>query len=574
MTRSVGLLSTAERWVPRVVVGLAVALAASAARPPRDPQNGFHLIAFGQIPVAHQGRVKPLDSLARTSLAAMSGRQSLRVASSDGSEVRIPAVRWLLDVMTRRPAVKDYRMFRIENDQLSGFLGLERREGLRYSLSELGANVAMVGEQAARASEKPAGERDAFEAGALGLATQLGVLSDLQSWDEPHAVPPDAPGRPWRAWPEAVRGAGSTSADPAVRSLSALAAAWSAGDVSRFNSAVAEYRDWLDETRPADARSARIEAWFNHADPFGLARTFALYLVAFLLGCLSWLGAERLLRRTATGLLACALAVHAAGLVVRIDLTGRPPVTNLYSSALFIGFGCVALGLVLERVHGNGAGSLIGSLAGALTLLVAFGLGGGEDTMQVLQAVLDTRFWLATHVVCITLGYTATFVAGLLGGLLILRGVLTRSLDDGTFRSLGRMTYGTVCFATLLSFVGTVLGGIWADQSWGRFWGWDPKENGALMIVLWCALILHARWGGMVRERGVAALSVLGNVVTAWSWFGTNMLGVGLHSYGFMDQAMLWLVLFSLSQAAVAALAAIPLNRWRSFRRALEPALV
>ena len=99
------------------------------------------------------------------------------------------------------------------------------------------------------------------------------------------------------------------------------------------------------------------------------------------------------------------------------------------------------------------------------------------------------------------------------------------------------MVYGIVCFATFFSFVGTVLGGIWADQSWGRFWGWDPKENGALIIVLWNAIILHARWGGMVQQRGLMCLAIFGNVVTAWSWFGVNMLGVGLHSYGFTEAA-------------------------------------
>ena len=107
------------------------------------------------------------------------------------------------------------------------------------------------------------------------------------------------------------------------------------------------------------------------------------------------------------------------------------------------------------------------------------------------------------------------------------------------------MVYGIVCFATLFSFVGTVLGGIWADQSWGRFWGWDPKENGALLIVLWNAIILHARWGGLVRERGLMNLAIFGNIVTAFSWFGVNMLGIGLHSYGFMDAAFKWLMLFN-----------------------------
>ena len=142
----------------------------------------------------------------------------------------------------------------------------------------------------------------------------------------------------------------------------------------------------------------------------------------------------------------------------------------------------------------------------------------------------------------------------------------TRSLNKGTADSLTRMTYGVVCFATLFSFVGTVLGGIWADQSWGRFWGWDPKENGAVLIVLWCAVILHARWGGFIRQRGLMIMAIFGNVITSFSWFGVNMLGVGLHSYGFMEKAFPWLVGFIISQLALIAVAAMPLERWRSFR--------
>jgi cytochrome c biogenesis factor len=158
------------------------------------------------------------------------------------------------------------------------------------------------------------------------------------------------------------------------------------------------------------------------------------------------------------------------------------------------------------------------------------------------------------------------FLAGMLAMIYIVRGVFTRSLKKETADSLTRMTYGVVCFATLFSFVGTVLGGIWADQSWGRFWGWDPKENGAVLIVLWCAIILHARWGGFIRQRGLMIMAIFGNVVTSFSWFGVNMLGVGLHSYGFMQKAFPWLVGFIVSQLALMAVAAMPLERWRSFR--------
>jgi hypothetical protein len=127
------------------------------------------------------------------------------------------------------------------------------------------------------------------------------------------------------------------------------------------------------------------------------------------------------------------------------------------------------------------------------------------------------------------------------------------------------MIYGIVCFAMLFSFVGTVLGGIWADQSWGRFWGWDPKENGALLIVLWNALILHARWGGMVQQRGMAVLAVGGNIITTWSWFGVNMLGIGLHSYGFTPGQLFWLVTFVASQLGVMGLGLMPVHLLRSF---------
>src|SRR5262249_11318809 len=146
------------------------------------------------------------------------------------------------------------------------------------------------------------------------------------------------------------------------------------------------------------------------------------------------------------------------------------------------------------------------------------------DTLEMMQAVLDTNFWLATHVTCVTIGYTATFVAGFFGVVYVVLAVATsisRRFDGPIFltrevaKPLGQILYGVVCFAMLFSFVGTVLGGLWADYSWGRFWGWDPKENGALLIVIMNALVLHARWGGMVKERGMALLAIVGNMVTA-----------------------------------------------------------
>jgi ABC-type transport system involved in cytochrome c biogenesis permease subunit len=259
--------------------------------------------------------------------------------------------------------------------------------------------------------------------------------------------------------------------------------------------------------------------------------------------------------------------------------------------------------LILEKFHKNGIGAFVAAGIGFITLIIAHHLAREGDTMEMMRAVLDTNFWLATHVVAVTVGYASTFVAGFLGLLYVILGVFTPNLtrpmaqksadpvaaatalpvktggsNVRTFKevsataekgelgkSIARMIYGIVCFATLFSFVGTVLGGIWADQSWGRFWGWDPKENGALIIVLWNALILHLRWGGLIRDRGLANCAIFGNVVTAWSWFGVNMLGIGLHSYGFTEAAFKWLVLFVLSQLALIALGQLPLKLWKSF---------
>ena len=126
------------------------------------------------------------------------------------------------------------------------------------------------------------------------------------------------------------------------------------------------------------------------------------------------------------------------------------------------------------------------------------------------------------------------------------------------------MIYGTVCFAIFFSFFGTVLGGLWADDSWGRFWGWDPKENGALMIVIWNAIVLHALWGKLVGDRGLAVLAIVGNIVTAWSWFGVNELGVGLHSYGFTEGVGVILALFWTSQVVLIFIGLLPKKMWYS----------
>jgi len=404
--------------------------------------------------------------------------------------------------------------------------------------------------------------------------------------DDPHAAPDD---KGWQTLGmgftmDLVSRLAERGPSPAVESLTKIIGAYSRGDAETFNREVAAYQGYLAKNPPDeyDAGTVRFEAWFNHARLFFNA--WVLYIVAFvasLVGLLLWFW-QRPIGRTVFWLLVLLFIVHTLALAGRVMISGRPPVTNLYSSALFIGWGGVLFGLVIQAVFRLGIGNLIASLSGMATLHIAYQLAADGDTFKVMQAVLDTNFWLTTHVLTIALGYTATFVAGALGILYIVMGIATPALK-GRFgevtptryaslanRSIGdvleKMIYGVLCFALFFSFVGTVLGGLWADDSWGRFWGWDPKENGALIIVLWNALVLHAYFDGWAGARGLAVLAVVGNICTAWSWFGVNELGVGLHSYGFTEGVLMKLGSFVGVQLLLVVVGMLPLSIWRSFR--------
>jgi ABC-type transport system involved in cytochrome c biogenesis permease subunit len=361
----------------------------------------------------------------------------------------------------------------------------------------------------------------------------------------------------WRSIGEALRSAGPV--EPAVAHWARLGLGWTVQDPAVFNAAVGTLVGDASTLRPDLARHSEHEWLFNLAQPFYAG--MVVYVLALLVLFVSWLWQPDLLRRAAFGLLVGGAVIHTAGLVSRIVLQGRPPVTNLYSSAVFVGWAAVIVAIVMERIYQRGLATLVAGAAGFASLLVAHHLTGDGDTMEMMRAVLDSNFWLGTHVVTITIGYSGTYLAGLFA----IVWVLWRFLGGGE-ASVGKaiygMTYGVICFALFFSFLGTVLGGIWADQSWGRFWGWDPKENGALLIVLWNAVILHARWGGYARERGIMSMAIFGNVITSLSWFGVNMLGVGLHSYGFMDKAVWALAGFCGSQLALIGVAYLPPRFW------------
>lgn len=321
------------------------------------------------------------------------------------------------------------------------------------------------------------------------------------------------------------------------------------GNRDAFNESIESYLSEVYREPPKKYSSWRLkaESWMNRAGPFYFP--MVLYLLAFVISIVGWVGLRRPANRVAFTLIIAALVIHTIGLVIRVYVSGRPPVTSLYSTALFISWGMVIFLMIAERFLKTGIGNLMAGMSGYFILLLSMSLAVEEmDTMSVLRAVLDTQFWLSTHVVIISLGYSSTLAAGVFGMAYIVSGIFSPMMDKQSRKELGRIIYGITCFSLFFSFVGTVLGGLWADDSWGRFWGWDVKENGALMIVLCNAILLHARWAGLVKERGLAVLSLFGNIIVVWSWFAVNELGVGLHAYALTQGKMMWVSLFWLLQ--------------------------
>ena len=316
-----------------------------------------------------------------------------------------------------------------------------------------------------------------------------------------------------------------------------------------------------------------LEVRFYRGDYF--TRALVFFLLAFVLVAFSWMAPHS--RWLVAGVWTTAglgTLFVVVGVVLRCIIRERPPVSTLYETILFI-TGCITIVcLAIEWMQRGRIALALAPILGAAGMFLAMKYELKEavtarDTMPSLVAVLDTNFWLATHVTTITLGYAAGLLAAALGNLWLLGKMAGLKRNDaGFYRSISRMTYGVVCFGLIFSVVGTILGGVWANYSWGRFWGWDPKENGALLICLAELFILHARMGGYVREHGLAVLVVLNGLCVAFSWWHVNNLGVGLHSYGKTEGVILALTTYYGIGAAIVVASLL----WRQWGRAAAPA--
>ncbi len=529
--------------------------------------------ALRRLTVLEGGRKKPFDTYARILLRRLSGR-----STGNG----LDACAWLARVLFTPGATLDDPLFHVGDPGLLAAIGVGGGRGGRFSFNELRPGLNRLHELAVRqvrsGDDRPgrfAGEVMRLFANvsayyglldAFAFARPEGAMTDAVS-PAPALVPLTGdPSEPWLSPAQALaRGAAlPLAARREIEFLALACRAYAGGDQEGFDRALGDFdRARRGRLGAALGRPARIslELLYNRVAPFfkaELAYGLALLLLLLALAC-----QRRIMERLSSLALLAGLAVHAFGIIARMAITARPPVTNLYETFVFVSWTAAAMGLLLYWAQKHGPGLLAGGLAGLAFLLIADGYALDGDTMGVLTAVLDSNLWLTVHVITIALGYAGGVVAGIIGHVVLVQQLRRRPVE--TVARTAGLLHPTLAFGLSFTVIGTLMGGIWADLSWGRFWGWDPKENGALLIIIWCAVLLHARLAGHIGPIGLAAGSVGAIVCVALAWFGVNLLGLGLHAYGFTSGASRGLLAFIALELAfvAAALAALARKRRR-----------
>ena len=333
--------------------------------------------------------------------------------------------------------------------------------------------------------------------------------------------------------------------DKIIKSLESYLLARFENNIENQNIALSSYKTGLISHvgKKVDFSILSKERWLNEADLF--TNSLVFYLLGFILLGISWMIKPVIFKSVAFYSIIIGFCLHTFGIYLRMVIMSRPPISTLYETVIFVGVVIVLISLIIEYIRKDGLGIFIGSISGSLLHYVGFGYAADGDTLEMLVAVLNSNFWLATHVTTIILGYGTSLMAGLIGHIYLIEKIRVPK-DSVRLKSIYNNMFGVTLIALFFTLFGTILGGIWADQSWGRFWGWDPKENGALLIVLWQLMMVHMRLSGLAKPDKFALGMVLNNIVVIMAWFGVNLLSIGLHSYGFASGIAVNLILFTL----------------------------
>lgn len=631
------------RLVPWVILATGLVYAAESALPRAESTDGFQFVAFGRLPVSMDGRVQPVESMARTALMKI-GRTT-GVPAGEGHALE--PTEWLMEVLVKPHLADERAIFPVEEPDLRRELdpASSAPPGVTYySFKQLAPHLEQIAKRAEQVSAMRAENRSASERElltlldavilyqrlkngfqpntflqlqtggkpidydlAVGLArhrTQLpagtaalkarehgqpfdeGALTSMMEFLQPYEtvarvglpllIPPADPAMSREGWVNV----GTALRDslrigeiaPPITHMAAIATAYMRNVPADFNRHVSDYQAWLATNGMESAlHTSASEIFYIRLQPS--MKAAALYVAAFILCFAFWTTRATFLYRSALLLGGLALVLHTTDLSFRILMEGRPPLTSVYSSTIFVGWCAVMLGVAVEAMRRNGVGILTSALVGVTALIAAGSVAVNGGAIEALRATLANNLWLAGHVGLVSLGYAAALLAGVVAAVYIVLGVFTRWLSTKAANELDRLVYRLLVAALVFTAAGTMMGGFWADRVWGRFWSWDPKESGALLIILWTIITLQLRWQQVAGQRAQITMAAAGLIVLTVPWFGVGMMSVGLHSYGFMPQQFGWLATLVAMQATVVGFGLVPLRYWRSRTTASETPL-
>jgi cytochrome c-type biogenesis protein CcsB len=470
-----------------------------------------------ELAIQDRGRKKPLSTFTQEMTMLLTGKSKLTLQEQSFTPSEFILSLWL-----------EKREWAQQPILLVDYLPLRRELGLavkekRFAVATLKQNLALQrlqNEVTTFQRQKPNEKLPPLLSEVSQVTNRLQLFTGLTDGSLIRLVPhPTEVFGPWKPLPPAI-----------VSELQRLHEESPTAFMARLAALVPELRSRGPQVYPA-ASSLALEAVYQHVHPWRWA--WIAYATAALVLLLTFQWQAQLGHRLALALALGGFVMHLFGFVARILISGRAPVTNMYESIVWVAFGTILFALIFEIIYKSRyfllAATPIAVAALILTDLLPLAL---DSSIQPLVAVLNNNFWLTIHVLTITLSYGAFALALGLGHVLLLQ--RWRGASALETQTLALYNYRSLQIGVLLLAAGTILGGVWANYSWGRFWDWDPKETWALIALLGYLIILHGRLAGWWGGFGLAVGSILGFQAVVMAWYGVNfVLGKGLHSYGF-----------------------------------------
>lgn len=486
--------------------------------------------ALRALPVQSDGRVKPFDSFAREMLELVYGKQKY-----EGREAYEIIFTWMLAPQ----AWSNKELFEVRNHEVLKNLGLDITKRY-FKGEELFSNTKFNDLRAELNIKRESKEKlNPYFQALQRLENQFFIFSEIASGRMIRMVPPKE-GTSWLQVSE-LEGELQTQFMELTKSFISVIAAMAENAVvtekyQQLDVQVAKFKELAKNNNPAlYPEQSRIDAEINYNlfHPFRWA--YIMYILGAFVVLFSWITSKHKAMNLAWALLVVGFVLHIYGFAVRSFLMGRAPVTNMYETVVWVSWGSLLFSAILEKIYKFKFTLLAGSIIAAFGMIIADSAPVVLDpSLQPLEPVLRSNYWLTIHVMTITISYSAFFLAFALGDIGLIYYLKGEKKNQDKIKAIVMAIYRAKQIGVMFLAPGIILGGIWADYSWGRFWGWDPKETWALIALLGYVAVLHGRLVGWIKDFGMVVSAIMTFSLVIMAWYGVNfVLGAGLHSYGF-----------------------------------------